>query len=113
LPDDLARARQLLLRLRLHGAGLGPLRRRRLLPRLRRIHAGAMGEALTRAVAIPFLDLGRVNAPHAAALREASERVLASGRYVLGPEVEAFEGEFAAYCDAAHAVGVANGLDAL
>jgi len=54
-----------------------------------------MGEALTRAAEIPFLDLGRVNAPHAAALREASERVLASGRYVLGPEVEAFENEFA------------------
>jgi len=72
-----------------------------------------MGEALTRAAEIPFLDLGRVNAPHAAALREASERVLASGRYVLGPEVEAFEHEFAAYCGAAHAVGVANGLDAL
>jgi dTDP-4-amino-4,6-dideoxygalactose transaminase len=70
-----------------------------------------MGQALTAAV--PFLDLGRVNAPHAAALRQASERVLASGRYVLGPEVEAFEHEFAAYCGTAHAVGVANGLDAL
>ena len=36
-----------------------------------------------------------------------------SGRYVLGPEVEAFEAEFAAYCGAAHCVGVANGLEAL
>ncbi len=41
------------------------------------------------------------------------ERVLDSGRYILGPEVEAFEREFAAYCGAAHAVGVANGTDAI
>lgn len=39
--------------------------------------------------------------------------VLHSGWYILGPEVEAFEAEFALYCDAQHAVGVANGLDAL
>ena len=36
-----------------------------------------------------------------------------SGWYILGPEIEAFEAEFAAYCDAKHAVGIANGLDAL
>jgi len=40
-------------------------------------------------------------------------RVLASGRYVLGPEVEAFEREFAAYIGCRHAVGVASGTDAL
>src|SRR5687767_5415083 len=38
---------------------------------------------------------------------------MASGHYILGPEVAAFESEFAAYCDAAHCIGVANGLDAL
>ena len=38
---------------------------------------------------------------------------MASGWYILGPEVEAFEREFAAYCGADHCVGVANGLDAL
>ncbi|RXL82724.1 erythromycin biosynthesis sensory transduction protein eryC1, partial [Citrobacter sp. AAK_AS5] len=43
----------------------------------------------------------------------ATERVLASGWYILGPEVDAFEAEWAAYCGAAHAVGLANGLDAL
>jgi dTDP-4-amino-4,6-dideoxygalactose transaminase len=51
------------------------------------------------------------------ALREAIEstvvRALRSGQYILGPEVEAFEREFAAYCGAAAAVGVSNGSDAI
>ncbi len=46
-------------------------------------------------------------------LRAAVARVLDSERYILGPEVQAFEREFAAYCGAAHAVGVANGTDAI
>ncbi len=62
---------------------------------------------------IPFLDL---KAPHAELrdeLRAAVGRVLDSGRYVLGGEVEDFEREFAGYCGAAHCIGVGNGLDAL
>ncbi|HEX8744824.1 MAG TPA: DegT/DnrJ/EryC1/StrS family aminotransferase [Thermoleophilaceae bacterium] len=47
------------------------------------------------------------------ALAERAEAVIRSGRYILGPEVEAFEAEFAAYCGAEHCVGVANGTDAL
>ena len=43
----------------------------------------------------------------------AMSRILDSGWYILGPEVEAFESEWAAYCEAKHAVGLANGLDAL
>src|SRR2546423_14026040 len=39
--------------------------------------------------------------------------VAASGRWILGPEVEAFEHEFADYCGAKHCVGVANGTDAI
>jgi dTDP-3-amino-3,4,6-trideoxy-alpha-D-glucose transaminase len=39
--------------------------------------------------------------------------VARSGRYILGPEVEAFEAEFADYCGARHAIGVANGTDAI
>ena len=39
--------------------------------------------------------------------------VARSGRYILGPEVESFESEFAAYCGARHCVGVANGTDAI
>jgi dTDP-3-amino-3,4,6-trideoxy-alpha-D-glucose transaminase len=46
-------------------------------------------------------------------LRAAIDRVLASERYILGPEVSAFESEFASYCGAKHAVGVANGTDAI
>jgi len=46
-------------------------------------------------------------------LRGAVERVLDSERYILGPEVSAFEDEFAEYCGARHAVGVANGTDAI
>ncbi len=51
--------------------------------------------------------------PLRAQLRAAVERVLDSERYILGPEVAAFEQEFAAYCGCAHAVGVANGTEAL
>jgi dTDP-4-amino-4,6-dideoxygalactose transaminase len=62
---------------------------------------------------IPFLDL---KAPHEelrTGLREAFERVLDSGCYILGNEVKQFEQEFARYCEAEHCVGVGNGLEAL
>jgi len=49
----------------------------------------------------------------AAAIRAAIDRVLDSGWFVLGPEVAAFESEFAAACGAAHAVGVGTGTDAI
>lgn len=48
-----------------------------------------------------------------AELREAFDAVLANGRYILGPWTERFESAFAEYCGADHAVGVANGTDAL
>lgn len=62
---------------------------------------------------VPFLDL---KAPHKelrAELREAYERVLDSGWFVHGKEVEHFEQEFARYCEARYCAGVGNGLDAL
>ncbi|MBI3154564.1 MAG: DegT/DnrJ/EryC1/StrS family aminotransferase [Burkholderiales bacterium] len=62
---------------------------------------------------LPFLDLGAIQQSYAPALREAFERVLQSGWYVLGREVEQFEREYAAFCTARECVGVANGLDAL
>jgi dTDP-4-amino-4,6-dideoxygalactose transaminase len=62
---------------------------------------------------VPFLDLKAINHSQAAALTAAFERVLQSGWYVLGQEVEQFEQRFAAYCGAAHGIGVANGLDAI
>src|SRR3954447_3302316 len=51
--------------------------------------------------------------PYHDRLAEALERVARSGRYILGPEVEAFEEEFAGYLGVRHCVGVANGTDAL
>lgn len=62
---------------------------------------------------VPFSDLGAGYTEIRAELDAAWQRVLASGRLVLGPEVEGFESEFAQYCGAAHCVGVGNGLDAL
>ncbi|QJD81061.1 DegT/DnrJ/EryC1/StrS family aminotransferase [Spirosoma rhododendri] len=62
---------------------------------------------------IPFLDLERVNTPHLPRIQAAVSRVTASGWYVLGPEVQAFEAAFAQLVGTRHCVGVANGLDAL
>jgi dTDP-4-amino-4,6-dideoxygalactose transaminase len=52
-------------------------------------------------------------APYMEAIEEGLRRVARSGRYILGPEVEAFEREFAEYLGVRHCVGVANGTDAL
>jgi dTDP-4-amino-4,6-dideoxygalactose transaminase len=46
-------------------------------------------------------------------IAERQRAVLESGRYILGPEVEAFESEFASYVGAGHCIGVANGTDAI
>ena len=62
---------------------------------------------------IPFLDLNEVNAPYLKAIEEATLRVVRSGWYILGNELKSFENAFAKYCDTAHCVGVANGLDAI
>jgi dTDP-4-amino-4,6-dideoxygalactose transaminase len=62
---------------------------------------------------IPFLDLKKINAQYATELKEACSRVIDSGWYVLGKEVNTFENEFATYCETQHCIGVANGLDAL
>lgn len=62
---------------------------------------------------IPFLDLKKINAQYQNELKEACARVIDSGWYIMGEELTAFEIEFAAYCGTKHAVGVANGLDAL
>jgi dTDP-3-amino-3,4,6-trideoxy-alpha-D-glucose transaminase len=64
-------------------------------------------------VSIPLFDTSSPLIPLREELRAAVARVLDSERYILGPEVAAFEQEFAAYCGAAHAVGVANGTDAI
>lgn len=62
---------------------------------------------------IPFLELRPAYLEMKAEIDAAVARVLDSGWYILGSEVDAFESEWAAYCGANHAVGLANGLDAL
>lgn len=62
---------------------------------------------------VPFLNLSAAYLECKAEIDLAIARVLESGRYVLGDEVDAFESDFATHCEVAHAVGVANGLDAL
>lgn len=62
---------------------------------------------------IPFLDLKAAYLELKDELDAAYNRVMDSGWYILGAEVESFEQEFADYCGAKHCIGVANGLDAL
>ncbi|HEX3511601.1 MAG TPA: DegT/DnrJ/EryC1/StrS family aminotransferase [Solirubrobacteraceae bacterium] len=64
-------------------------------------------------MSVPLWDNSTPLAPLRSELRAAVDSVLDSGRFVLGPEVRAFEEEFAAWCGAGHAVGVANGTDAI
>ena len=63
--------------------------------------------------AIPQADPRASYRAHKDAIEAAIARVLESGRYILGPEVAAFERDFAAYIGARHAVGVASGTEAL
>jgi dTDP-4-amino-4,6-dideoxygalactose transaminase len=62
---------------------------------------------------IPFHDLRPLRESLADELRAAANRVLEGGWYILGPEVEVFEAEFARYHGVAHAIGVASGTDAI
>ena len=62
---------------------------------------------------IPFLDLKAINAQYRDELVDACTRVIDSGWYIGGSELEKFEQQFASYCGTQYAIGVANGLDAL
>lgn len=62
---------------------------------------------------IPFVSLARQLQDIRDDIDRAVKDVLDSGWYILGPQVEAFEREFAQYCNTAHCVGVGNGLDAI
>ncbi|TCM64366.1 dTDP-4-amino-4,6-dideoxygalactose transaminase [Acinetobacter calcoaceticus] len=62
---------------------------------------------------IPFLDLKNINQQYRDQLIAACTRVIDSGWYIDGIELDSFEKNFAAYCGVEHAIGVANGLDAL
>jgi len=62
---------------------------------------------------IKFLDLQKINAQYEIELKEAANRVIDSGWYLMGKELESFEANYADFCGVKHALGVANGLDAL
>lgn len=62
---------------------------------------------------VPFLDLKKLNASFEPELSIALKKSIDSGWYILGPEVENFQKEFAAYCETGYCIGVGNGLDAL
>jgi len=64
-------------------------------------------------VKIDLVDVKAQYAPLVPAYREAFERVVESGRFIFGPEVAGFESEAAEYLGVPHAIGVANGTDAL
>ena len=65
------------------------------------------------AMRVPLLDLSEQYGALADSIREAINDVLASGRFILGPKVEAFERAMCAYCNTPHAIGVSSGTDAL
>lgn len=62
---------------------------------------------------IKFLDIKKINAQYAAELKQAAADVIDSGWFLLGERVKTFESNLTKYCGAKHAIGVANGLDAL
>ncbi len=62
---------------------------------------------------IKFLDLQKINAQYATELKQAAAEVIDSGWFLMGEKLSNFEKELAQYVGATHAIGVANGLDAL
>lgn len=62
---------------------------------------------------IKFLDIQAINHQYREELIEAATRVIDSGWYILGSELESFEQEFSGFCGVHNCIGVANGLDAL
>ena len=62
---------------------------------------------------VPFIDLKRQYTQFKYEIKSAINRVLASGYYTSGPEVEAFEEEYAAFCGVPHCVGVSSGVEAI
>jgi dTDP-4-amino-4,6-dideoxygalactose transaminase len=62
---------------------------------------------------VPFVDLHRLHQSIREPLDQAYRRVMDSGWFIMGPELEAFESEFAAYSNVKHCIGVGNGLEAL
>jgi len=76
-------------------------------------HADGAVRAYPQPIAVSLFDTSAPLAPLRGAIREAIDAVLTDGRFILGPQVAAFEEELARYCGVKHAIGVANGTDAL
>lgn len=62
---------------------------------------------------VKFLDLQKINAQYEIELKEAANKVIDSGWYLMGKELETFENNYQSFCGTKFALGVANGLDAL
>ena len=62
---------------------------------------------------IPFYDLKKANELYKEEISQSLKRVLLSGWYIMGKELESFERKFAKYCGTKYAVGTGNGLDSL
>jgi len=62
---------------------------------------------------VPFLDLKAINKVYETELRDTFDKIIQSGWFIQGTELESFETEFAEYCKVKYCVGVGNGLDAL
>ena len=78
------------------------------------LHSNAGVDSSTASLSpIPAEDLTRQFEQIGDEVRAAIERVLPGGRYVLGPELIAFEQEYAAFCGTSYAIGISNGTDAL
>jgi len=73
----------------------------------------APGTERPAAAGVPFMDLTRTHGPLHGELVAAFDRVLGANAFILGGEVERFEEAFAAYCGAAHCIGVNSGTAAL
>lgn len=62
---------------------------------------------------VKFLDIQKITQKNVTELKQAINRVVDSGWYLMGKEVKEFENSFSTYCGVNHTIGVANGLDAL
>jgi len=62
---------------------------------------------------IKFLDLQKINTQYEQELKQAANRVIDSGWYLMGKELETFEQSYASFCGTKYSLGVGNGLDAL
>lgn len=72
-----------------------------------------MSNPVLRRATVPLNDLSRWSAKHADEIAGIAHKIASSGRFLLGPELEAFETEFAQFHGARHCLGVSNGTDAL